>query len=63
MCESQRGQVAILTRERGKAVNHNSKLLEDESESGAEENEVGVATTEDQKGEQLHGVNLAHSVT
>jgi len=44
--KSQRGQIAILTRESGKAVDHNSELLEDESESGADENEVCVATTE-----------------
>jgi hypothetical protein len=63
VCESQRGQVAILTRERGKAVDHNSELLEDEGESGADEDEVRVATMEDQKGEQLHCVDRAHSVT
>jgi hypothetical protein len=42
--KAQRGQVAILTRERGKAVNHNREFLEYECESGAEEDEVCVAT-------------------
>ena len=63
MRKSQSGQVAILTREGGKAVDHNSELLEDECESGAEEDEVCVATMEVQKGEQLHCVDRAHSVT
>jgi len=43
VCKSQRGQVAILTRESGEAVDHNCQFLEDEGESGADEDEVRIA--------------------
>lgn len=42
--KAQRGQVAILTCERGEAFDHDREFLEDESESGTDEDEVRVAT-------------------
>jgi hypothetical protein len=42
--KAQCGQVAILARERAEAVDYDRELLEDESESGVEEDEVRVAT-------------------
>lgn len=43
MREAQRGQVTILTRENGKAVNYDRQLFEYEGQSGADENKVRVA--------------------
>jgi hypothetical protein len=43
VCKAQRGQVAILTRESGEAVDYDCQFLEDERESGAEEDEVRIA--------------------
>lgn len=43
VCKAQRGQIAVLTRESGEAVDHNCEFLEDESESGTDEDEVRVA--------------------
>jgi len=42
--KTQCGQVAILARERGEAVDHDREFLEDESESGMDEDEIRVAT-------------------
>jgi hypothetical protein len=42
--KAQRGQVAVLARKRGKAVDHDREFLKDEGESGAEEDEVCVAS-------------------
>jgi len=43
VCKSQRGQVAILARESGEAVDHDGEFFEYESESGTDEDEVRVA--------------------
>lgn len=43
MCKAQRGQIAVLTRESGEAVDHDCELFEDECESGTDEDEVRVA--------------------
>jgi len=65
--KAQRGQVAVLARKRGKAVDHDREFLEDESESGAEEDEVGVASMTRWKIRKASGctdcVDRAYSVT
>jgi len=65
--KAQGGQVAILTRERGEAVDYDREFLEDEGESSTDEDEVRVATImrlKISKAQQLHGLrDYAHSVT
>ena len=56
--KAQSGQVAILTCERGEAADYDRKLLEDESESGAEEDEVRVATKTGLKTSKMSGGRL-----
>ena len=60
--EAQRGQVTILTRENGKAVNHDRQLLEYEGQSGADENKVRVAAKRSVLGILGKG-GRTHSVT
>ena len=57
--KAQRGQVAILTCERGEAVDYDRELLEDESESGVEEDEVRVATIKRLKISKMSGGMVA----
>jgi hypothetical protein len=64
MCKAQRGQIAILTRESGEAVDHDCEFFEDESESGMDEDEVRVAAMTSWKmGKKLSGIDRAYSVT
>jgi hypothetical protein len=57
--KAQRGQVAILTRERGEAVDYDRELLEDECESGVKEDEVRVATIKRLKISKMSGGMVA----
>ena len=43
VCKAQRGQIAVLTRESGEAVDHDCEFFKDESESGTDEDEIRVA--------------------
>jgi hypothetical protein len=43
VCKAQCGQVAILTRESGEAIDHNCQFLEDECDCSAYEDEVRIA--------------------
>ena len=63
VCKAQCGQFAILTRESGEAVDHDCEFLEDEGESGAEEDEIRVAATMSRKLEAKGYIDCAHSVT
>lgn len=64
MCKAQRGQIAVLTRESGETVDHDCKFLEDESESGMDEDEVRVAAMTSWKiGNKLRGIDRTYSVT
>jgi hypothetical protein len=57
--KAQCGQVAILTRERAEAVDYDRELLEYESESGVEEDEVRVATIKRLKISKMSGGMVA----
>ena len=64
MCKAQRGQITVLTRESGEAVDHDCEFFEDESESGADEDEVCVtAMTSWKVGYESSGINRTYSVT
>ena len=64
VCKAQRGQIAVLTRESGKAADHNCEFFEDESEGGTDEDKVCVAAMTSQKiGKKLSGFDRTYSVT
>jgi hypothetical protein len=64
VCKAQRGQIAVLTRESGEAVDHDCELFEDKSESRTDEDEVRVAAMTSWKiGKKLSGIDRTYSVT
>jgi hypothetical protein len=64
VCKSQRGQIAVLTRESGEAVDHDCEFFEDESESGTDEDKVRVTEITSWKiGKRSSGFDRTYSVT
>jgi hypothetical protein len=64
VCKAQRGQIAVLTRESGEAVDHHCEFFEDECKGGADEDEVRVAAMTSWKiGKKLSRIDRTYSVT
>jgi hypothetical protein len=64
VCKAQRGQIAVLSRKTGQAVDHDCQFFEDESESSTDEDKVRVATMTSWKiGRKLSGIDRTYSVT
>jgi len=64
VCKAQRGQIAVLARESGEAVDHDREFFQDESESGTDEDKVRVAARTNWKvGKHLYGIDCTYSVT
>jgi hypothetical protein len=62
--KAQRGQITILSRESGEAVDHDRKFLENESEGSADEDEVRVAAIRNWKIRKASEcIGSAYSVT
>lgn len=66
MRKTQCGQGAILARERSEAVDYDREFLEDERESGTDEDEIRVATMRrnvSKASSWMDCADYAHSVT
>ena len=64
MCKTQRGQIAVLTRKGGEAVDHDCEFFEDESESRTNEDKVRVTEITSWKtGKRSSGFDRTYSVT